>query len=53
MPQQLGDLASSGLLRGLEELLLDVQHLTQFDEILSDTADRFEHLTRFRRPVPR
>jgi hypothetical protein len=53
MPQHLEDLASSGLLRGLEELFLDVQHLDQFDEILSDTADRFDHLKRFRRPVPR
>ena len=32
---------------------LDVQHLPQFDMILSDTADRFEHLKRFRRPTPR
>ncbi len=32
-----------------EELLLDVEHLTQFDEILDDTADRFDHLKRFRR----
>ncbi len=53
MPQHLEDLASSGLLRGLDELFLDVQHLDQFDEILSDTADRFDHLKRFRRPVPR
>lgn len=53
MPEQLEELASSGLLRGLEELSLDVQHLPQFDMILSDTADRFEHLKRFRRPTPR
>lgn len=53
MPEQLEELASSGLLRGLEELSLDVQHLPQFDEILSDTADQFEHLKRFRRPAPR
>lgn len=53
MPEQLEELASSGLLRGLEELALDVQHLPQFDMILSDTADRFEHLKRFRRPTPR
>ncbi|MDP3237014.1 MAG: hypothetical protein Q8N26_29735 [Myxococcales bacterium] len=53
MPHHLEDLASSGLLRGIEELTLDVQHLSQFDEILSDTADRFDHLKRFRRPVPR
>lgn len=53
MPQLLEDLASSGLLRGLEELSLDVQHLDQLDEILRDTEDRFDHLKRFRRPVPR
>lgn len=53
MPEHLEELASSGLLRGLEELSLDVQHLPQFDEILSDTADRFDHLKRFRRPAPR
>lgn len=53
MPEHLEELASSGLLRGLEELTLDVQHLPQFDMILSDTADRFEHLKRFRRPTPR
>ena len=53
MPEHVEELASSGLLRGLEELSLDVQHLPQFDEILSDTADRFEHLKRFKRPTPR
>lgn len=53
MPEHLEELASSGLLRGLEELSLDVQHLPQFDLILSDTADQFEHLRRFRRPAPR
>ncbi|MER2565777.1 MAG: hypothetical protein ABTQ32_33950 [Myxococcaceae bacterium] len=53
MPEHLEELASSGLLRGLEELTLDVQHLPKFDMILSDTADRFEHLKRFRRPTPR
>ncbi|MBL8937595.1 MAG: hypothetical protein JNM69_23740 [Archangium sp.] len=53
MPEHVEELASSGLLRGLEELSLDVQHLPQFDMILSDTADRFEHLKRFRRPAPR
>ncbi|MBM4781698.1 MAG: hypothetical protein GQE15_28810 [Archangiaceae bacterium] len=53
MPEHVEELASSGLLRGLEELSLGVQHLPQFDMIFSDTADRFEHLKRFIRPTPR
>lgn len=53
MPEHLEELASSGLLRGLDELALDVQHLPQFDQILNDTADQFEHLRRFKRPAPR
>lgn len=53
LPQHLEDLAASGLLRRLSALELEVQHLPHFDEILGDTADRFDHLKRFRRPVPR
>jgi hypothetical protein len=49
-PHQLEELAACGLLRQLEELHLGVEPLPDFERILSETADRFDHLARFTRP---
>ncbi|MDX2008934.1 MAG: hypothetical protein SFW67_02020 [Myxococcaceae bacterium] len=49
-PNQLEDLAASGLLRQLEELHLGVEPLPDFARILEEAADRFDHLRRFTPP---
>jgi hypothetical protein len=49
-PHQVEDLAACGLLRQLEELHLGVEPLPDFERILTEAADRFDHLLRFTRP---
>jgi hypothetical protein len=51
-PQHLEDLAACGLVRQLEELQLGVDPLPAFEQILTDAADRFDHLRRFTPPRP-